>query len=55
MPLKIVFKPKEKRKGIITDFYFEPADDWEPSETNEEKIRIQELVEPVYKWVQTLQ
>ena len=54
MPLKIVFKPKEERKGIITDFHFEPADNWEPSPINEEKERIQELVEPVYKWVGSL-
>jgi len=54
MPLKIVFKPKEERKGIITDFHFEPADSWEPSAMNSEKERIKELVEPVYKWVQTL-
>jgi len=54
MPLKIVFKQKEERKGIITDFHFEPADGWEPSPMNPEKERIQQLVEPVYKWVQTL-
>jgi len=54
MPLKIVFKPKEERKGIITDFHFEPADDWQPSPMNEEKKRIKKLVEPVYEWVKTL-
>ena len=54
MPLKIVFKPKEERKGIITDFHFEPDDNWEPSPMTEEKERIQELIEPVYKWVGTL-
>ena len=54
MPLKIVFKPKEVRRGIITDFYFEPEDEWEPSPMNNEKERIQQLVEPVYKWVKTL-
>lgn len=55
MPLKIVFKPEEERKGIITDFHFEPAEGWEPSPMNEEKERIQQLVEPVYKWVKTLE
>jgi uncharacterized OB-fold protein len=54
MPLKIVFKPKEDRIGVVTDFHFEPADGWEPSPINKEKERIKELVEPVYKWVKTL-
>jgi len=54
MPLKIVFKPEEERKGVVTDFYFEPADGWEPSPMNEEKERIKKLVEPVYEWVKTL-
>ncbi|HDQ15520.1 MAG TPA: hypothetical protein ENN45_00495 [Bacteroidetes bacterium] len=54
MPLKIVFKPKAERKGIITDWHFEPADDWKPSAMNEEKERIKKLVEPVYEWVKTL-
>jgi len=54
MPLKIVFKPEEERQGTITDFHFEPADSWKPSPMNQEKERIQKLVEPVYKWVQTL-
>ncbi len=54
MPVKIVFKPKEQRTGTVTDFHFEPSDDWEPSPMNEEKERIQQLVEPVYKWVKTL-
>ncbi len=54
MPLKIVFKPKEERSGIVTDFHFEPTDDWEPSPMNEEKERIKQLVEPVYEWVKTL-
>jgi uncharacterized OB-fold protein len=54
MPLKIVFKPKEERAGIVTDFHFEPADDWEPSPMNKEKERIQQLIEPVYEWVKTL-
>ena len=54
MPLKIVFKPKEERIGAITDFHFEPADDWKPSPMNEEKKRIKKLVEPVYEWVKTL-
>ncbi|MGF3554222.1 MAG: Zn-ribbon domain-containing OB-fold protein [Thermoplasmatota archaeon] len=54
MPLKIVFKPKEDRIGAITDFHFEPADDWQPSPMNKEKERIKKLVEPVYEWVKTL-
>lgn len=54
MPLKIVFKPKEERSGIVTDFHFEPAEDWKPSPINEEKERIKKLVEPVYEWVKTM-
>ena len=54
MPLKIVFKPEEERKGIITDFHFEPAEDWNPSPMNKEKERIKKLVEPVYEWVKTI-
>ncbi len=54
MSLKIVFKPKEERIGTVTDFHFEPADDWRPSLMNDEKKRIKELVEPVYEWVKTL-
>jgi uncharacterized OB-fold protein len=54
MPLKIVFKPKQERQGTITDFHFEPADDWKPGPMNEEKERIKQLVEPVYEWVKTL-
>jgi uncharacterized OB-fold protein len=54
MPLKIVFKPKEERIGAITDFYFEPAEDWKPTPMNAEKERIKKLVEPVYKWVKTI-
>ena len=54
MPLKIIFKPKEERHGILTDFHFEPTDDWEPTPITEEKERIKQLVEPVYQWVETL-
>jgi hypothetical protein len=54
MPLKIIFKPKEERHGIVTDFHFEPTDDWEPTPITEEKERIKQLVEPVYQWVETL-
>ena len=54
MPLKIAFKPEEERQGTVADFHFEPADGWEPSPMNPEKERIQQLIEPVYKWVQTL-
>ena len=54
MPLKIIFKPKEERHGIVTDFHFEPTDDWEPTPITEEKERIKQLVEPVYQWVKTL-
>lgn len=54
MPLKIVFKPEEERIGAVTDFHFEPIDEWEPSTMNQDKERIQKLVEPVYEWVKTL-
>jgi len=54
MPLKIVFNPKEKRIGAVTDFHFEPADSWKPSPMNTEKYRIKKLVEPVYEWVKTI-
>jgi len=54
MSIKIVFKPKGERSGIVTDFHFEPANDWKPSPMNEEKERIKQLVEPVYEWVKTL-
>ena len=54
MPLTIVFKPKEERIGAVTDFHFEAADSWKPLPMNEEKQRIQKLVEPVYEWVKTL-
>ena len=54
MPLKIVFKSKGERSGIVTDFHFEPTNDWKPSPMNEEKERIKQLVEPVYEWVKTL-
>jgi len=54
MPLKIVFKSAEERKGAITDFHFEPDDAWEPSPPNKEKERIRTLVQPVYEWVNTL-
>jgi len=54
MPLKIVFKSKNERIGAVTDFHFEPADEWKPSPINKEKERIQKLVEPVYKWVESL-
>jgi uncharacterized protein len=54
MPLKIVFKPKDQRIGAVTDFHFEPADGWKPGPMTPEKERIKELVQPVYKWVQTL-
>lgn len=54
MPLKIVFKPKEERKGLITDWYFVPGDGWKPSPMNKEKERIKKLLEPIYEWVKTL-
>jgi uncharacterized protein len=54
MPLKVVFKPKSERQGVITDFHFEPADGWKPSPMNPEKERIKQLVMPVYDWVKTL-
>lgn len=54
MPLKVVFKPKEERIGAVTDFHFEPADNWKPSPMNKEKERIKKLVEPIYEWVKTL-
>ena len=55
MTLKIVFKSEDERIGAVSDFHFEPADGWEPSPWNEEKERIQKLVEPVYEWVKTLE
>lgn len=54
MPLKIIFKPEEERIGAISDFHFEPCDNWRPSEMNYEKERIKELIKPVYEWVKTL-
>jgi uncharacterized OB-fold protein len=54
MPLKIVFKPKNERIGAITDWHFEPDDNWKPSPMNKDKERIKKLVEPVYQWVKTL-
>jgi len=54
MSLKIVFRPQEERVGAVTDFHFEPVEDWKPSPMNKEKRRIQKLVEPVYEWVKTL-
>jgi len=54
MPLKIVFKPVNERIGAVTDFHFEPADEWSPSSMNEEKERIKKLIEPVYEWVKTM-
>ncbi len=54
MPLKIVFKPKEERVGAVTDFHFEPEDNWKPSPMDKEKERIKKLVEPVYEWVKTM-
>ena len=54
MPLKIVFRPENERIGAVTDFHFEPQDGWQPSEWNQEKERIKNLVEPVYEWVKTL-
>ena len=54
MPVKVVFHPKEERVGAISDFHFEPADDWKPSPMNREKERIKELLQPVYEWVATL-
>ena len=54
MPLKIMFRPEGERIGAVTDFYFEPADGWNPSPWNDEKARIKMLVEPVYEWVNSL-
>jgi uncharacterized OB-fold protein len=54
MPLKIVFKPKNERIGVITDWHFEPDDNWCPSPMNEEKERIKKMVEPIYEWVNTI-
>lgn len=55
MPIKVVFKPPEKRVGAITDWHFEPADGWEPGPMTPEKERIKDLILPIYNWVQTLQ
>jgi len=54
MPVKVVWAPKEERRGVITDFHFEPADGWKPGPMNPEKERIKELCAPVYEWVKTL-
>jgi len=54
MPLTAIFIPPEERKGIITDFYFVPSEDWTPSPMNPEKERIKKLVQPVYDWIKTL-
>jgi len=54
MPLTAIFIPPEERKGIITDFYFVPREDWTPSPMNPEKERIKKLVQPVYDWIKTL-
>ncbi|MFO7835018.1 MAG: OB-fold domain-containing protein [Candidatus Thorarchaeota archaeon] len=54
MPVKVVWADKEDRRGTITDFWFEPGDDWEPSGMNAEKERMKELCEPVYEWVKSL-
>lgn len=54
MPVKVVFKPKEERLGAITDWHFEPSDDWTPSPMNDTKERMKKLTLPVYDWVKTL-
>ena len=54
MDLKIVFKPEAERQGIVTDFWFEPVDGWEPSGMTPEKERIKTMLGPVYEWVKTL-
>ena len=54
MPLKATFIPPGERKGLITDFYFVPHEDWAPSPMNPEKERIKKLVQPVYDWIKTL-
>ncbi len=54
MPVKVVWHDKKTRRGTVTDWHFEPADDWEPSPMNDEKRRIKELCEPVFEWVKTM-
>jgi len=54
MPLKIVWKPEGERAGAVNDFWFEPADGWEPGPMTPEKERIKEMTKPVYEWVKTL-
>lgn len=54
MPVKAEFISKEKRKGVINDFYFIADEGWKPSPMNEEKKRVKKLVKPVYEWVKTL-
>jgi uncharacterized OB-fold protein len=54
MPLEVVFIPKDKRTGSVTDFYFVPAKGWKPGPMTKEKERIKKLVEPVYAWVKSM-
>jgi uncharacterized OB-fold protein len=54
MPIKVVWAPKEERRGTVTDWWFEPADGWKPGPMNEEKERMKKLCAPVYEWVKTL-
>jgi hypothetical protein len=47
MLVKVVWKPKEERQGTVTDWWFEPADGWEPGPMTPEKERMKEqTVEP---------
>jgi hypothetical protein len=54
MPIKVVWAPEEERRGTVTDWWFEPADDWKPGPMNEEKERMKELCAPVYEWVKSM-
>jgi len=54
MPVKVVWKPKDERQGTVTDWHFEPADDWKPGQMTPEKERMKELCAPVFEWVKTM-
>lgn len=55
MPVKVVWADKNDRRGVITDFHFEPADGWKPSVgMTPEKERMKKLCEPVYEWVRSM-
>ena len=53
--MKVVWKPKNERRGTFTDWHFEPANGWKPSVgMTPEKEPMKKLCEPVYEWVQMM-